>query len=201
MAGVIGFELVKTDVSVFEGVKYNRMSSVSKINWREREQARKQSAIDEARRRAVEVSEISFPSLGGGSGAGAGAGWGVAELPKPSVASQKWSDIPAVLDDERFAPTTSSSTKPSYAPPVVISRAKIAESIRRSATSSSSARDDRHYEEQEDGNDGDDEGWQEVRKKPVTKSKVASKRDYSADLAFGDDDDFEDEDGFASRNS
>ena len=177
------------------------MSSISKINWREREQARKQSAADEARRRAVEVSEISFPSLGGTcAGAGAGAGWGVAEPPKPSVASQKWSDIPAVLDDdERFAPTTTSSTKPSYAPPVLISRAKIAESIRRSATSASSARDDRHYEDQ--GQEKEDEGWQEVRKKPVTKSKVLSKRDYSADLDFGDDD-FEDEDdGFASRNS
>jgi len=176
------------------------MSSISKINWKEREQARKQSAIDEARRRAVEVSEISFPSLGG-SGSGAGAGWGIAEPAKPSVASQKWSDIPAFLDDgsETFAPTTNTATKPAYAPPVLISRAMIAESIRRR---SATTRDDRHYEEpcSADGDGESDGGWQEVRKKPVTKSSVSSKRrDYSADLDFEDDDD--DEDGFASRNS
>ena len=171
-------------------------SSISKINWKEREQARKQSAIDEARRRAVEVNEISFPSLGG-SGAGAGAGWGVAEPAKPSVASQKWSDIPAVLDDYDETPTTrTTATKPSYAPPVLISRAMIAESIRRSATMT---RDDRHYEEQE--KEEEDDGWQEVRKKPLPKPKAVSNRcDYEADF---EDNDFEDEDddGFASRNS
>ena len=169
-------------------------SSISKINWKEREQARKQSAIDEARRRAVEVSEISFPSLGG---SGAGAGWGVAEPAKPSVASQKWSDIPAVLDDYDETPTTNTATKPSYAPPVLISRAKIAESIRRSATT----RDDRHYEEpcSAEADAESDGGWQEVRKKPLPKPKAVSNRcDYEADF---EDDDFEDEDGFASRNS
>lgn len=179
------------------------MSSISKINWKEREQARKQSAIDEARRRAVEVSEISFPSLGG-SGAGAGAGWGIAEPAKPSVASQKWSDIPAVLDDYDETPTTrTTATKPSYAPPVLISRAMIAESIRRSTTT----RDDRHYEEpcSAEADADSDGGWQEVRKKALPKPKAVSNRcDYEADFEDNDfeDNDFEDEDdGFASRNS
>ena len=172
-------------------------SSVSKINWKEREQARKQAAADEARRRAVEVSEISFPSLGG---AGAGAGWGMAEpakpLPTPTPTTQKWRDIPAFLDNGAETSVTVSTmytTKPSYAPPVLISRAKIAESIRRSRDEA----DDRHYEEpcSAEG-DNDDGGWQEVRKKAVTKPKAFSNRDYSADL---EDEDFDD--GFASRNS
>ena len=148
--------------------------SLSSINWRAREQARKQAAEDTARRRAVEVSEISFPSLTPSTE------WGAA--PAAAPAPRTWAP-PAVQNDKEQAEhalSSKPSARPSYAPTVVISRAKIAEEIRKSSMQYED--NDSYYEEPAVAQkplDDDDGGWKEVTVRrrsaaqPTTKSRMA----------------------------
>ena len=174
-------------LSVILGSIYEKMS-LSSINWRAREQARKQAAEDAVRRRAVEVSEISFPSLTSSTE------WG--SSPSSSDAARRtWAHAaPSVKNDERTeSDTTSSSSKAmsSYAPPVIISRAKIASEIRNSRMSTRyDDYDDRYYEESSSQNpliDGD--GWQEVTtRKRSTAPPPPTTRTHMDQPQYDDDD-------------
>ena len=141
------------------------------------------------------MSEISFPSLT------PSAEWGApASSASSSDAARTWSKAAPALKHENTSSSDSSPVSgkgagaPSYAPPVIISRAKIAEEIRKSRQYD----DDRYYEEPSATQKplGDDDGWKEVTVRrrsaapPMTKTRMAEppqKQQY---------DDYEDEDDY-----
>lgn len=157
---------------------------MASITWRSREQARKQATGDAERRRAVEVNEINFPSFV----SGAGAGW--AEPVAPSASAGKWSEIPSTSEKSTAGVSEYKTSKPTYAPPVIISRAKIAEAIRRDTRYNR----DRDYEDNESSaakpfDDGG--GWTEITKKTTVKQKTPEARFEARDYYDEDQDYFE----------
>lgn len=160
----------------FAGVEWH-MSEKMQASWRLREQQRKQAAADEARRRAVEVSEISFPSLA--SSASVASGWGVAPLaPAVSAAAERWSSGAASVASYVTPAAPSATATIAVIPKRVGIHASISAEVRRTTTTGRTT-----YWQDGDGGDGadgadgaDGGGWTEVsssrsNKPPAYKSK------------------------------
>jgi len=135
-------------------------------SWRLREQKRREEAEAAERRRAVEKSEISFPSLGNTN-----TGW---DAPKTNetttAAAQRWSagDVVRTTPRGSAAPSGGAGKPTSVSAPMGI-HARISEEVRRTtaAESASSWRD-----EYEEDRAADSDGWTEVSK---TKKKKIQK--------------------------
>jgi hypothetical protein len=164
----------------------------SSIPWRLREQARKDSAENEARRRATEKSEINFPSLSGTE-------WGSA--PTIGAASpKKWTGMSAAPAAEIPRTTAVAARSSSYIPPTVVSRANIARAIseyKYYGDSQSSSHDAADEDKRPD-----DEEWVEVRGKHTPHKRTSADsfkfKDYEYNHYLDDLDDTGVED---SRNS
>ena len=169
-------------------------------SWRLREQQRKQTAADEARRRAVEVSEISFPSLAGS--AAVAAGWGVAPLvPTASAAADKWTSgaasVSSYVTPMATTNTTATTTKRAGGGSAAGAgiHARISAEVRRTAAAEQYRQYDDDYAD-DDAPAPADDGWTEVsrtKKQPATKSRLTSapppaRSDYDyEDADFGSD--------------
>jgi hypothetical protein len=148
-------------------------------SWRLREQQRKQTAADEARRRAVEVSEISFPSLAGS--AAVAAGWGVAPLvPTASAAADRWTSgaasVASYVTPTETTNTTATTKRGGGAAGAGGIHARISAEVRRTAAA---AEQYRPYDDDytDDAPAPADDGWIEVsrtKKQPATKSRLTS---------------------------
>lgn len=142
-------------------------------SWRLREQQRKQAAADEARRRAVEVSEISFPSLA--STSATTSNWGAAPItPVASAAADRWSSGAASVSSY-VTPAPSASTTHSSKHRGVGIHASISAAVRRTTQ----YQRDYNYGDEEDYAEtpATDDGWTEVsksKKQPATKSRIAA---------------------------
>ena len=163
----------------------------SSVPWRLREQARKDMAESEARRRATEKSEINFPSLSGTE-------WGAAPVITTSVA-KKWMARSVVAATTTLSSAASRPASSSWTPPVIVSRANIARAI-----SEYKYYDDSRspVDEQKRTAAADDE-WVEVRGKQqrthtASASTMDSFKDYEYNHYLNDFDDTGVED---SRNS
>jgi hypothetical protein len=151
--------------------------------WRLREQQRKQAAADEARRRAVEVSEISFPSLA--SASAATTNWGVAPIaPTASAAAERWTSGAASVSSYVTPPASASTTtasKRSAGGAGTGIHARISAEVRRTAgvVAEQYSRYDYDDDYADAANSNADDGWTEVSsktKKPAThpKSRVTA---------------------------
>jgi len=157
-------------------------------SWRLREQKRREEAEAAERRRAVEKSEISFPSLGNTN-----TGW---ETPKTNetktAAAQRWSEGDVVRSAPRSAAVPSGGAgKPAAVSAPMGVHARIASEVRRqtAAESAASWRDD----EEDDRAGPDSDGWTEVSKTRTKKSTAApppppSQQEYNN---YDDDYDYE----------
>jgi hypothetical protein len=163
----------------------------SSVPWRLREQARKDMAESEARRRATEKSEINFPSLSGTE-------WGAAPVITTSVA-KKWMARSVVAATTTTLSSDSAAARPaatsSWTPPVIVSRANIARAIS----------EYKYYDDSRspvDEHKRTDDEWVEVRGRQRTHAAPASTtdsfKDYEYNHYLGDFDDTGVED---SRNS
>jgi len=137
-------------------------------SWRLREQKRREEAEAAERRRAVEKSEISFPSLGNTN-----TGW---DAPKTNetttAAAQRWSagDVVRTTPRGSAAPSGGAGKPTSVSAPMGI-HARIAEEVRRT-TAAESASSWRDEDEDDAGGGADSDGWTEVSK---TKKKKIQK--------------------------
>ena len=164
----------------------------SSVPWRLREQARKDMAESEARRRATEKSEINFPSLSGTE-------WGAAPVITTSVA-KKWmarSVVAATTTLSSDSAVERPAATSSWTPPVIVSRANIARAI-----SEYKYYDDSRSPVDEHKRTADEDEWVEVRGRQRTyaapANTVDSFKDYEYNHYLGDFDDTGVED---SRNS
>lgn len=161
----------------------------SSVPWRLREQARKDMAESEARRRATEKSEINFPSLSGTE-------WGAAPIITTSVA-KKWMARSVVAATTTLSSAAARPASSSWTPPVIVSRANIARAI-----SEYKYYDDSRSPVDEHKRTADEDEWVEVRGRQRTHaapaSTVDSFKDYEYNHYLGDFDDTGVED---SRNS
>lgn len=161
----------------------------SSVPWRLREQARKDMAESEARRRATEKSEINFPSLSGTE-------WGAAPIITTSVA-KKWMARSVVAATTTLSSAEARPASSSWTPPVIVSRANIARAI-----SEYKYYDDSRSPVDEHKRTADEDEWVEVRGRQRTHaapaSTVDSFKDYEYNHYLGDFDDTGVED---SRNS
>jgi len=144
-------------------------------SWRLREQQRKQAAADEARKRAVEVSEISFPSLA--SASATTTNWGVAPIaPTVSAAAERWTSGAA---SSYATPAPAASASKTTTATATSKRMGIHASISaavRQTTQHQRDYDDYDYDQGggESARGNDDDGWTEVSsktKKPATHPK------------------------------
>jgi hypothetical protein len=185
---VIGFKLAKTDGFILTRIYLKREMHAS---WRLREQQRKQTAADEARRRAVEVSEISFPSLAGS--AAVAAGWGVAPLaPAVSAAADKWTSgaasvasyvTPTPTDTTTNAATTKRGGGGGAAGAGI--HARISAEVRRTAAAAAEYR--QYDDDYDDAPAPADDGWIEVSSRSAKKTAAPPKArtaapDYDEDF-------------------
>jgi len=154
-------------------------------SWRLREQQRKQIAADEARRRAVEVSEISFPSLAGS--ATVAAGWGATPLaPTVSAAADRWSSGAASVSSTPATTTnTAATTKRSTAGAGIHSR--ISAEVRRTAAAAEQYH--RYDYDDYDAPAPADDGWIEVSSR-AKKAATAPKLKTTTPAPDYDEDDF-----------
>ena len=135
-------------------------------SWRLREQKRREEAEAAERRRAVEKSEISFPSLGNTN-----TGW---DAPKTNetttAAAQRWSagDVVRTTPRGSAAPSGGAGKPTSVSAPMGI-HAQITAEVRRT-TAAESASSWRNEDEEDRAADSD--GWTEVSK---TKKKKVQK--------------------------
>ena len=108
-------------------------------SWRLREQKRREEAEAAERRRAVEKSEISFPSLGNTN-----TGWDAPKTNETTVAAQRWSEGDVVRSTApRSAAAAQSSGgggagKPASSVSMGI-HARIAAEVRRQTTAATAA--------------------------------------------------------------
>lgn len=156
-------------------------------SWRLREQKRKEEAEAAERRRAVEKSEISFPSL---QSANTEATWGVAPIaPVKSAAAERWTSGAASVASyparTAAAPAASTATATATAAKKGV-HASISAAVRQS-TQYRCDYDD--YDDDDNfgrtGNIGDG-GWTEV-----SKTKTKSKLTYSVQPPPQQDDDYD----------
>ena len=143
-------------------------------SWRLREQKRREEAEAAERRRAVEKSEISFPSLGNTN-----TGWDAPKTNESSVAAQRWSDGDVVRSTTHRSPAAPSggggAGKPDPVSGPVGIHARIAAEVRRTAAAATTAAASWRYDDDEDiGGAVDSEGWTEVSKTKPKKTKAAA---------------------------
>jgi hypothetical protein len=134
-------------------------------SWRLREQKRREEAEAAERRRAVEKSEISFPSLGNTN-----TGWDAPKTNETTTAAAlRWSagDVVRTTPRGSAAPSGGAGKPTSVSAPMGI-HARIAAEVRRTtaAESASSWRD-----EDEEYGAADSDGWTEVSKTKKKKIK------------------------------
>jgi len=177
----------------------------SVASWRLREQQRKQGAADEARRRAVEVSEISFPSLAGAGSAASSSSWGVAPLAHSvSAAAERWTS--GAASAASYVTPSSSNTAPTSTTKRFSGvgagagagagagiHSRISATVRQTTHFRQSQHcDDDYYESTIINYDyDDDDGWTEVSKAKKTTRAIVTTR--NEDYAFDDNGSFGDE--------
>ena len=155
-------------------------------SWRLREQKRREEAEAAERRRAVEKSEISFPSLGNTN-----TGWDAPKTNETTVAAQRWSEGDVVRSTTpRSAAAAQSSGggggagKPASSVSMGI-HARIAAEVRRQTTAATAAGGWQYEDEHGGGGAAYSDGWTEVSK---TKTKKAAPppppQDYDYDCEY-----------------
>lgn len=155
---------------------------MSSIEWRVREQARKDAAEREARRRITEVSEINFPSLSSTEWGGGGASTSSSSTKKWAAAHSTTASSSSVGGGGEVAsPEKTSRTSSTYIPPVIVSRASIAKAISTYNCNGGSVHEPKSEPEPEyettTTRQTDDE-WVEVRgKSSYSSSKIKTGRD------------------------
>jgi hypothetical protein len=160
-------------------------------SWRLREQKRREEAEAEERRRAVEKSEISFPSLGNTN-----TGWDVPKTNETkTAAAQRWSEGDVVRSAPRSAAVPSGGAgKPAAVSAPMGVHARIASEVRRQ-TAAESAASWRSEDEDDCGGAGrESDGWTEVSKtKTKKKSTAAPQPPPPSQQEYDDYDDYEHE--------
>ena len=170
---------------------YTEMQAAA-ASWRIREEQRKQMTIDAARRRAVEVNDISFPSLASENIASQ---WGVAPLvPQIRASAEKWTSGAASTASylpSSNLPTKTTSPSPKRSDGRTGLHASISAAVRRTTQHASREEYDDYGDEYSDrGNAEDsDDGWTEVSSRAAPKAK----RSYTCSRQ--DADDYFDNDG------
>lgn len=165
---------------------------MSAISWRVREQARKDAAESEARRRATEKSEINFPSL-------TGTEWGASVITDTSTA-KKWVARSVIASTTTPTAAEFKASISSYTPPTIVSRASIARAISESKYGGGDT--STRHEDIHSTCDNSDDGWVEVRGKSYTGATKHTESSHFTDYEYNhytDDGDFMGEED--SRNS
>lgn len=142
-------------------------------SWRLREQKRREEAEAAERRRAVEKSEISFPSLGNTN-----TGWDApAKTNETTAAAQRWSEGDVVRTTPRSVAAPSGGGGGAGKPASSVSmgiHARISAEVRRTTTAATTAAGSWQYEDEGGGSAADFDGWTEVSKTKNTKKSPAS---------------------------
>lgn len=141
-------------------------------SWRLREQKRREEAEAAERRRAVEKSEISFPSLGNTN-----TGWDSPKTNETTVAAQRWSEgdvLRSTTPRSAAAPSSGGggAGKPASSVSMGI-HARIAAEVRRTTTAATAA-GGWQYEDEGGTGAADFDGWTEVSKTKTKKTKTAA---------------------------